>query len=58
MSILLVMHTFAKKKKIKQNKRLSYRYSGILFGVVGIQILLQLQRAELHLLKETIGHDL
>lgn len=37
---------------------MSYRYSSILFGVVGIQILLQLQCAELHLLKETIGHDL
>lgn len=39
-------------------ERLSYRYSSLFFGVVGIQVLLQLQRTELHLFKETIGHDL
>lgn len=46
------------KKKRCNIKELSYRYSGLLPAVVGIQVLLQLQCTELHLLQESIGHDL
>lgn len=36
----------------------TYQYSSLLFGVVSIQVLLQLQCTELHLFEEAIGHDL
>lgn len=39
-------------------ERMSYRYSRLLFGVVGVQVFLQLQCTELHLFKEAVGHDL
>ena len=40
-----------------ESKR-AYRNGGISSVVVGVQILLDLQHAELHLLKEAVRHDL